>query len=80
MPIAPPHFGSGAWYPVFDPVCGRQVEPVPIAYHCAHGEEDYFFCSIRCAKRFRSDPDAYVQRLASATQPDGAESGLRLRA
>jgi len=74
------HFGSAAWYPVFDLVCGRQVEPVPIAYHCTHGEEDYFFCSIRCAERFRSAPDAYVQRVASATRPGGAESGLRLRA
>ena len=52
------------WYPVVDPVCGRQVEPVPIAYHLAHGSDDYYFCSTHCAERFRANPDAYVQRHA----------------
>ena len=56
--------GRENWHPVVDPVCGRQVEPVPIAYHVAYADDDYYFCSTACADRFRKDPASYLQRQA----------------
>lgn len=40
-----------------DPVCGMTVERETAAGAWEHGGETYYFCSVACLERFRSDPD-----------------------
>jgi P-type Cu+ transporter len=49
-----------------DPVCGMKVEPHRAAATERHEGKDYFFCSARCAQRFRANP-------ASFTKPEPRE-------
>jgi P-type Cu+ transporter len=51
-----------------DPVCGMSVEPLRAAAQEEHEAKNYFFCSIGCATRFRTDPAKYL------SQPKNAES------
>ena len=62
MLLARPTDPPRGWQPAVDPVCGRPVEPVPIAYHLSHKDQDYYFCSMRCEERFKADPELYSQR------------------
>ena len=45
---------------VVDPVCHMQVYPPRAAGSRRHGDEEFFFCSSRCARRFEADPDRYL--------------------
>lgn len=54
--LAMPH---PQWHAPVDPVCGRLVGPIPIPYHACHGDQDYYFCSLRCMERFGNDPARY---------------------
>lgn len=45
---------------VVDPVCHMQVHPQSAAASVQHGEEEIFFCSTRCERRFESDPGKYL--------------------
>src|SRR5574338_853070 len=49
-----------------DPVCGMQVQEGSAAAKAEHGGRCYYFCSERCATRFRADPAAYVQAKVGA--------------
>jgi Cu+-exporting ATPase len=42
---------------VVDPVCGMTVERETAAGAWEHRGETYYFCSVACLERFRSDPD-----------------------
>jgi class 3 adenylate cyclase len=42
-----------------DPVCRMTVDPQRSAGTLVYEGRDYFFCSLQCAARFASTPDAY---------------------
>jgi P-type Cu+ transporter len=45
-----------------DPVCGMSVDPLRAAAQVEHGDKNYFFCGLKCAEKFRVDPDAMLTR------------------
>jgi len=45
---------------VSDPVCGMSVDPAAGGPRVDYEDETYFFCSERCAERFRADPEAFA--------------------
>jgi Cu+-exporting ATPase len=48
-----------------DPVCGMTVEPAHAAARVDHAGATYYFCSTRCAEKFRADPTRYAQPASS---------------
>jgi Cu+-exporting ATPase len=44
--------------PMVDPVCGMEVDRDTAAAAWEHDGNTYYFCSIGCFERFRSDPEA----------------------
>ncbi len=48
-----------------DPVCGMKVEPQRARAE-DHGGHTYFFCSAKCADKFRADPLAYLRPVTPA--------------
>ena len=52
---------SSTWIAPTDPVCGRTIEPVPIAYHAHHADTTYYFCSAQCQDKFQVTPSAYLR-------------------
>jgi Cu+-exporting ATPase len=45
---------------MIDPVCGMAVEPATAAAAWEYRGETYYFCSLGCFERFRSDPDPFL--------------------
>ena len=45
---------------MIDPVCGMTVEPETAAAAWEHDETVYFFCSVGCLDRFKSDPEHFL--------------------
>jgi len=43
-----------------DPVCGMAVEPSTAAAAWEHDGTTYFFCSVGCQERFRTDPERFL--------------------
>ena len=43
-----------------DPVCGMTVEPSTAADHQNYKQHDYYFCSMGCSEKFKSDPGRYI--------------------
>ncbi len=43
-----------------DPVCGMAVEQSEAAAAWDHEGTTYYFCSVGCFDRFRSDPQGYL--------------------
>jgi P-type Cu+ transporter len=65
---------------VKDPVCGMSVDPASAAGAYSHAGQEYFFCSLHCLERFRTRPDAYlnkplVQLSLTADAPKTTEPG-----
>jgi Cu+-exporting ATPase len=58
---------------LFDPVCGMQVDPAKSAGSFAYKGTTYYFCSIRCLEKFKSDPDSFPTR--EETQAAAAKGG-----
>ena len=52
--------GGGAGY-AQDPACGMQIRVANAAGHLRHAAQDYWFCSDRCAERFRADHSTHVE-------------------
>ena len=46
---------------VADPVCGMQVDPAKAAAEVVHAETTHYFCSERCAEKFRAEPVRYLE-------------------
>lgn len=44
-----------------DPVCHMRVDPAKAAATRTHENEEFAFCSSRCARRFESDPGRYLE-------------------
>jgi Cu+-exporting ATPase len=45
---------------MIDPVCGMTVEPRTAAAAWDHEGTTYYFCSVGCLDRFRTDPDRWI--------------------
>jgi P-type Cu+ transporter len=43
-----------------DPVCGMMVDPRKAAGTVEHAGKAYYFCSARCAERFRAEPEKFL--------------------
>lgn len=62
-----------------DPVCGMRVTPSSARHH-EHGGRTYFFCSARCAEKFRAEPSRYIgatKPVATAEPPEHARHGTQ---
>jgi P-type Cu+ transporter len=46
---------------VLDPVCGMYVEPQKARGSVEYRDKTYYFCSPRCAERFRAEPEKYLK-------------------
>jgi P-type Cu+ transporter len=58
---------------VVDPVCGMNVDPSS-AESIKYNGRDYYFCSAKCAKKFKENPQEYVrEKSAQKKQPKGAD-------
>jgi P-type Cu+ transporter len=49
-----------------DPVCGMMVDPQKAAGKAEHNGKTYYFCSARCAERFRNEPQKFLAALGTA--------------
>ncbi len=49
-----------------DPVCGMMVDPQKAAGKVEHGGITYYFCSARCAERFRNEPEKFLAAPGTA--------------
>ena len=59
---------------VTDPVCGMHIEIDEAAAQEEHGEWAYFFCSNRCHRLFKADPQPYVTRAQPLTISAGVKT------
>jgi len=57
-----------------DPVCGMTVDTSKAAGSFSHGGETYFFCSLHCLERFRTDPESFITKSKTPTVGEGAEA------
>jgi Cu+-exporting ATPase len=55
-----------------DPVCGMTVDPQKSAAKVNHQGKTYFFCSSRCAERFRKEPEKFLAAPGTAAMGDAA--------
>jgi Cu+-exporting ATPase len=49
-----------------DPVCGMVVDPEKAAGKVEHDGKTYYFCSTRCAERFRNGPEEFLAAPGTA--------------
>jgi Cu+-exporting ATPase len=49
-----------------DPVCGMMVDPQKAAEKVEHDGKLYYFCSARCAERFRNEPGKFLAAPGTA--------------
>ena len=54
---------------VKDLVCGMLVDPATAKHRAAHAGQTYYFCSGRCAERFRADPEGILGKAAREAAP-----------
>jgi YHS domain-containing protein len=47
---------------VKDVVCGMMVDPDNAAARVTHNSRDFHFCSEKCSRAFRDDPEVYSSR------------------
>lgn len=49
-----------------DPVCAMSVDPQTAADKTKYEDKQYFFCSKKCAKKFKTDPEKYLSEKSAA--------------
>lgn len=49
-----------------DPVCGMMVDPLQAGGKIEHVGKTYYFCSARCAERFKNEPARFLAAPGSA--------------
>jgi P-type Cu+ transporter len=59
-----------------DPVCGMSVNPKTAAGKMEYGPGTYYFCSARCAERFRSEPEKYLASPGSEGMEEESNAGV----
>lgn len=85
LPVISPVKSTGAGLPILahglevkDPVCGMSVDPPKAAAKRTHEGKDYFFCSVRCAERFKQEPARFLAAPGTAgMEPRRPQSGAR---
>ena len=67
-----------------DLVCGMSVEPLRAAAQEEHEGKNYFFCSVGCATKFRSNPVKFLSQpkitenmLMGTVAPAGPQDVVR---
>jgi len=48
-----------------DPVCGMTVNPTAAKHVHEHAGKKFYFCSAGCAEKFKSNPQAYLNKSSS---------------
>jgi P-type Cu+ transporter len=56
--------------PITDPVCGMVIDPAKASETITVDGQEYYFCSDKCAGKFRADPQAYL----SPKEPEDVDS------
>jgi Cu+-exporting ATPase len=60
---------------VKDPVCEMSVDPEKSVDKVEHGGKPYYFCSPRCAERFKREPEKFLATSGAAgMEPQSAKS------
>jgi len=44
-----------------DPVCGVVLDEKTSKFKINYGEETYYFCSVKCKKKFKRNPMKFVK-------------------
>jgi Cu+-exporting ATPase len=52
---------------VVDPVCEMAVDKNEISFTLDYGGTSFYFCSSKCYKSFKADPEKYVLKRLSAS-------------
>ncbi len=47
-------------------MCGMMVDPQKAAGKVEHNGKNYYFCSARCAERFRNEPEKFLAAPGAA--------------
>src|SRR5437016_7973303 len=58
---------------VKDPVCGMTVDPQNAAGFYEYKGQTYFFCSVGCREKFKSDPERFLNHEPAT--PIGIQRG-----
>ena len=61
---------------VKDPVCGKNVDPAKAEHRHEHEGERYYFCSARCAEKFRAAPGDYLG--GAKPKPQGGAGDIHI--
>lgn len=72
MPTSPQSLALKQPGSVVDPVCGMTIDPATAAGFWDYRGTRYYFCNPRCLERFKADPDEFVKRDGTASQPAAA--------
>src|SRR6478672_4528636 len=51
--------------PARDPVCGMTVNPATAKHSYEHAGKPYYFCCGHCVEKFKSNPEAYLNKPAT---------------
>ena len=68
LPI--PATGPPTRIQVKDPVCGMDVDSATAKHKLDHAGQTFYFCSARCAEKFRSNPEKYRAAGAARRQKE----------
>jgi len=49
-----------------DPVCGMNVNPATAKHIHEHAGKNYYFCCAGCVQKFKTDPQAYLNKPAAS--------------
>src|SRR5258708_2281646 len=52
-----------------DPVCGMTVDPARAAGSYEYAGKKWYFCSLHCLEKFRTDPAKYLDKGSPAAAP-----------
>ena len=58
---------------VKDPVCGMSVDPKRAKHQAQHDGRPYYFCSSRCAEKFRAAPEEILAGKAHGHEASGED-------
>ena len=58
---------------VIDPVCGMSIDAQTAAGKSSYQEQEYYFCSTECKRKFDTNPQQYVSKTADAASSGQAD-------
>ena len=63
---------SGSGSQLSDPVCGMSVT-TSSPHQAKHNDQDYYFCSAACQRKFSADPQRYLEPRQPVEAPPGTQ-------